>query len=67
MTATKLDLHLFTQIKQQNEDFLLIDHLGLTDFEVLQIVKEWYINKIGDILQNEDGKDLEEVIDDLLY
>mgnify|MGYP003636207915 CR=1 FL=1 len=35
----------------------------LTELEVWQIVKEWYLNGMyADILQDEDGRDLEEVV-----
>jgi len=45
------------------EDLNLIDELGLAKEEVLQIVSEWYANGMcKDIIQNEDGLDLEDII-----
>jgi hypothetical protein len=65
--ATQLDKHLFEQIKENNSYFNIIQHLDLSKFEVLQIVKEWYVNGMyEDILQDEDGTDLEEIINDLI-
>lgn len=63
---TQLNRHLFEQIQQEN-NLTLIKLLNLTDFEVLQIVKEWYtLGMYQDILQNEKGEDLEEIINDLI-
>jgi hypothetical protein len=40
----------------------IIEQKKLTELEVLQIVNEWYTNGMyADILQNEDGLDLEEI------
>jgi len=40
----------------------LIEKLKLTEQEVLSIVNEWYTNGMyKDILQDEDGNDLEEI------
>jgi len=40
-----------------------IKEKNLTELEVWQIVKEWYLNGMyADILQDEDGRDLEEVV-----
>ena len=40
----------------------LIEKLKLTEQEVLSIVNEWYTNGMyKDILQDEDGSDLEEI------
>lgn len=45
-----------------------IDFLKLTEKQVLKIVLEWYTNGMyADILQDEDGRDLEEIIEQLLY
>ena len=44
------------------EDENLITELNLSQLQVLQIVSEWYTNGMyADILQNEDGLDLEEI------
>ena len=63
---TQLNRHLFEQMQQEN-NLTLIKLLNLTDFEVLQIVKEWYtLGMYQDILQNENGEDLEEIINNLI-
>ena len=42
----------------------MIEQKGLTKLEVLHIVKEWYTNGMyADILQDEWGNDLEEIIE----
>lgn len=65
--ATQLDNHLFGQLQENNSNFNIIDHLGLNTFEVLQVVKEWYTNGMyPNILQDENGNDLEEIINDLI-
>jgi hypothetical protein len=38
----------------------------LTEKEILQVVKFWYLNNYSDILQDEDGCDLEEIINQLI-
>ena len=44
------------------EDENIIEDLKLTQVQVLRIVSEWYTNGMyPDILQNEDGLDLEEI------
>jgi hypothetical protein len=66
MKATKLNDQLLYQILMDDEqvDFSIIEHYGLTHNEVRLIVKEWYTNgMIPDILQNENGQDLEELVD----
>lgn len=64
---TQLDKHLFEQLEEDNPKFNIIQHLGLNTFEVLQIVKEWYTNGMyTDILQDEKGNDLEEIINNLI-
>ena len=46
----------------------IIEDLGLTELQVLNIVSEWYTNgMIPDILQNEDGWELDEITDDLFF
>ena len=45
----------------------LIEEKGLTEKEVVEIVRLWYTKGMyADILQNEDGEDLEEICDELL-
>lgn len=62
MKKEEMNVHLFTQLQEENIDANMIDILGLTDFQVWQVVKEWYTNgMIPDILQNEFGNDLEEI------
>lgn len=40
----------------------VIEEKKLTELEVWNIVQEWYTNGMyGDILQDEDGNDLEEI------
>ena len=39
-----------------------IEENNLTELDVWNVVREWYTNGMyGDILQNEDGSDLEEI------
>lgn len=39
-----------------------IEENNLSELDVWNVVREWYINGMyGDILQNEDGSDLEEI------
>ena len=52
----------------KNEDDGVIEFLGLTEKQVVNIVMEWYTNGMyPDILQNEDGLDLEEICEIILY
>ena len=62
--ATKLDDHLLEQIllNDDNNVFSIIEHYGLTNNEVKLIVQEWYLS-IEEILQDENGNDLEEIVD----
>ena len=44
----------------------IIKRLELTDAEVINIVSEWYQNGMyKDVLQNEDGKELCEITQDI--
>ena len=36
--------------------------IPITKLEILQVVKFWYLDIYSDILQDEDGHDLEEII-----
>ena len=46
----------------------IIEDLGLTELQVLNIVSVWYTNgMIPDILQNENGWELDEITDDLFF
>jgi len=45
----------------------LISEKGLTEKEVVEIVRLWYVNgMIPDIIQNEDGWELDEICSDIL-
>jgi hypothetical protein len=43
--------------------FSLIQNKRLNNFEVLEIVREWYTEMCPDIFQNEEGADLEEWVE----
>lgn len=44
-----------------------IEELKLTEYQVVSIVQEWYSNGMyEDILQNENGQDLEEICEQIL-
>lgn len=43
--------------------FSLIQNKRLNNFEVLEIVREWYTEMCPDIFQNEEGLDLEEWVE----
>ena len=46
----------------------IIEELGLTELQVLNIVSVWYTNgMIPDILQNSNGCELDEIADDLFF
>ncbi len=46
----------------------IIEKKKLTELEVWQIVNEWYLNGMyADILQDEDGRDLEEICEDIIF
>ena len=65
---TELNYQLFDQLCEANGKFKAIDHLGLNHYEVLLVVKEWYTNGMfADILQDERGRDLEEILEDEIY
>jgi hypothetical protein len=64
MKVTKLDDHLLEQMLENHNEFSIIEHYGLSENEVKLVVKEWYLNGMClDILQNENGSDLEELLD----
>ena len=46
----------------ENEEKIIQD-LKLTQRQVLLIVRQWYNREYPDILQNEEGDDLEEICD----
>ena len=66
---TKLNDHLLEQILENDEDqqFSIIEHYGLTNNEVKLIVKEWYLKHFlqfsEGVIQDEFGNDLEELLD----
>tara|TARA_R100000742_G_C4272876_1_gene92226 strand:+ start:181 stop:429 length:249 start_codon:yes stop_codon:yes gene_type:complete len=46
----------------------IIEDLGLTEMQVLNIISRWYVNgMMPDIIQNEDGWELDELVDDLFF
>ncbi len=65
MEITRIDKHLHEQMQDENVNFSMIEHYGLSKFEVLIIVNEWYLNGMFDgIIEDEFGNDLAEVISD---
>lgn len=69
MKVTKLDDHLLEQILEndENQQFSIIEHYGLSDNEVKLVVKEWYLRRFLQVsevvIQDEFGNDLEELLD----
>lgn len=65
---TSISKDLYEQLYEEtNGEFKIIEHYGLTKYEVLNIVREWYTNGMyEDILQNEDGKELCEILIDAI-
>lgn len=65
---TSISKDLYDQLyEESNGEFSLIEHYGLTKYEVLNIVREWYIyGMYVDILQDEDGKELCEILNDAI-
>ena len=61
---TKLDAHTHEQILAQTDGmFSVIEHFALNEYEVKEIVREWYTNGMcKEILQDECGNDLEEIL-----
>ena len=53
---------LYNEFNRDDHYSLIIDK-KLTDIEVIYIVKEWYLNLTSEILQTEEGDDLEEYLD----
>ena len=46
----------------------IIERLGLDEFQVLEVVRIWYTcGMYADILQDEEGRDLEEIIEQEQY
>lgn len=46
----------------------IIQDLGLTEMQVLNIISIWYTNgMMPDIIQNENGCELDEIADDLFF
>lgn len=50
-------------ITNKNKTMETIKEKKLSDANVLNIVKEWYLNMYSYILQDESGNDLEEICD----
>ena len=46
----------------------IIEDLGLTEMQVLNIISRWYVNgMMPDIIQNEDGCELDELVDNIFW
>ena len=46
----------------------IIEDLGLTEMQVLNIISRWYVNgMMPDIIQNEDGFELDELVDNIFW
>ena len=46
----------------------IIEDLGLTEMQVLNIISQWYVNgMMPDIIQNEDGWELDELVDNKFF
>jgi hypothetical protein len=46
----------------------IIEDLGLTEMQILNIISEWYVNgMMPDIIQNEDGWELDELVDNRFW
>tara|TARA_R110002020_G_scaffold247276_1_gene461216 strand:- start:97 stop:306 length:210 start_codon:yes stop_codon:yes gene_type:complete len=46
----------------------IIKDLGLTEMQVLNIISVWYVNgMMPDIIQNEDGLELDELVDYIFF
>ncbi len=55
-------------MKQLEYNENIIEDLGLTEMQILHIISRWDVNgMMPDIIQNEDGWELDEIVDDLFY
>ena len=46
----------------------IIEDLGLTEMQILNIISVWYVNgMMPDIIQNEDGLELDELVDNIFW
>jgi hypothetical protein len=46
----------------------IIEDLGLTEMQILNIISVWYVNgMMPDIIQNEDGCELDELVDERFW
>tara|TARA_R100000664_G_scaffold22442_1_gene31945 strand:+ start:1621 stop:1830 length:210 start_codon:yes stop_codon:yes gene_type:complete len=46
----------------------IIEDLGLTEMQVLNIISQWYVNgMMPDIIHNEDGWELDELVDNKFF
>ena len=46
----------------------IIEDLGLTEMQVLNIISRWYVNgMMPDIIQNESGWELDELVDNIFW
>jgi len=51
----------------KKEEKRLSEKLNLTEKQINKIVLEWYLHDVECIFQNEDGEDLEEYIEPIVY
>jgi hypothetical protein len=55
-------------MKELEYNVNIIEDLGLTEMQVLNIVSRWYTNgMMPDIIQNGNGCELDEIADDLFF
>lgn len=46
----------------------IIEDLGLTEMQILNIISVWYVNgMIPDYIADENGTELDEIVDDLFF
>ena len=63
-----MNLNLLNGLTMNKAMDSIIEKKKLTELEVWQIVNEWYLNGMyADILQDEDGRDLEEICGDIIF
>jgi hypothetical protein len=55
-------------MKELEYNINIIEDLGLTELQVLNIVSQWYTNgMMPDYIANENGTQLDEIADDLFF
>lgn len=56
------------EVKEYDYNENIIEDLGLTEMQVLNIISKWYVNgMMPDIIQNEYGRELDEIVDELFF